>query len=206
MKKYEMEILEINIGIHPTIYNNNKNNKSFHPFFYLKLHRDDIQDFGVLVQYLKIPNIVDLVKNNQIHTYEDNGVEFIEKDKGTFDKEFIKILYFGTGIKTASSSEYLITYNSKEFDPMTLGAFFNRAIPVKGIWLQEKINPMGEKNCMAFCIESIKNLNLKKKKIKSSLNKISNMKMALFKAYKSVNYELYKKGLNKLFSVIFEDL
>ena len=200
---YEMEILEINIGIHPTIYNNNKNNKSFHPFFYLKLHREDIQDFGVIVQYLKIPNIVEL---NQTHIYEDDGVEFIEKDKGTFDKELIKILNFGADVKTASSSEYLITYNSKEFDPMTLGDFFHRAIPVKGIWLQKEIKPKGEKNCMAFCIESIKNLNLKKKKITSSLKKIHNMKMALITANESENFELYKKGLDKLFRVIFEDL
>ena len=59
---------------------------------------------------------------------------------------------------------------------------------------------------MAFCIESIKNLNLKKKKITSSLKKIHNMKMALITANESENFELYKKGLDKLFRVIFEDL
>ena len=40
----------------------------------------------------------------------------------------------------------------------------------------------------------------------SSINKIYNMQMVLFNAYKSENYKLYKKGLDELFKVIFEDI
>ncbi len=140
---YEMNIREIIIAIHPTIYKKNKKiEKSFHPFFYLKLQGNNISDFGVIVQYIKIPPNVE---ENQKHVYEEDGVEFIEKNEEDFENEFRNILYYG-GIKTSSIINYIITYNSSEFEPMNLGDFFIRAIPHKGKWLQENLNPKNQEN------------------------------------------------------------
>ena len=195
-----MDITEIIIGIHPTIYMKNK--KSFHPFFYLKLHRNGIEDFGVIIQYIKIPINVN---ENQKHTYEDDGVEFIEKKENDFENELRNILYYAK-IKTASIKEWIITYKSSEFDPMTLRDFFTRAIPVKGVWLQKDIEPKNlKKSCMGFCIESMKNLNLKKKSIEANKIKIQNMISLLLNDSENENFQLYIKALNELLlKVIFE--
>ena len=201
---YDMEIQEMIVGIHPTIYKKNK--KSFHPFFFLQLFGDDIDDFGVIVQYIKIP---DDVKDNQKHVYEEDGVEFIEKKRKDFENELRLILFNGTGIKIGSLSEWTITYRQKEFsEVMTLGDFFRKAIPVKGFYLQKELNPkVFEKTCIGFCINAIKNLNLSKKKVKSSSKRIMNLKSVLFKVcelVESETYEFYKKGLNILLGIIFE--
>ncbi len=52
---YSMEIDEIYLRIHPIILKNKANNKydkSFHPFFYLRLITEDEEDFRVVVQYI----------------------------------------------------------------------------------------------------------------------------------------------------------
>ena len=65
-----MNVVEIILGVHPTRYMKDSNiNKSFHPFFYLKLDNQDIENFGVVVQYLKVPKNVN---EEQKYLYEEN--------------------------------------------------------------------------------------------------------------------------------------
>ena len=189
---YEMKIREIIIGIHPTIYKKEK--KSFHPFFYLKLYRKDVEIFGVIVQYLKIPPDV---KENQMHVYEEDGVEFIEKYEEDFENELRNIFYY-SNIIIGSLSEWIFTYNNMEFESMTLFEFFKRVIPAKGIWLQKELNPKNQKSCFHFCIDAIKNLNITKKAFKPNEKRIKNLGNALLETSNSENFDLYIKAFIEL--------
>ena len=189
---YEMKIREIIIGIHPTIYKKEK--KSFHPFFYLKLYRKDVEIFGVIVQHLKIPPDV---KENQMHVYEEDGVEFIEKYEEDFENESRNIFYY-SNIIIGSLSEWIFTYNNMEFESMTLFEFFKRVIPAKGIWLQKELNPKAQKSCFHFCIEAIKNLNVTKKDLRPNVKRINNLISVLLKTSNSENFALYNKAFIEL--------
>ena len=157
---YEMPIEEIIFGIHPTIYKEKDENfeNSFHPFFYLRLYNPDSLKFGVIVQYIFVP------KNaTQIHLYEENGVEFIEKTYDVFETE-MRLIFYRINVTIENLSNWVISYNSIEFGPnMKLKNFFEKAIPEKGVFTQDKLKGL-QKTCIEFCIQTIQNLKLKKKK------------------------------------------
>jgi len=69
---------------------NNKLEKSFDPFFYLKLINEDSNDFGVVIQYIVIPKDA---KEEQIHLFEEDREEFIEKPLREFENE-IKLIFY----------------------------------------------------------------------------------------------------------------
>ena len=152
-----MGIGEIILGIHPTIYEK-QNEKSFYPFFYLKLYNPDIENFGVIVQYVFVPK-----EAREVHLYEKNGIEFIEKTYDQFETEMKLIFYRGIGVNIVNLNKWIISYRSLEFNQMTLGNFFHTAIPVKGEYTQDKLKNL-KKKCIEFCINAIRNLNLPKKK------------------------------------------
>lgn len=195
---YSMEIEEIILGIHPTIYKDKKGNfeKSFHPFFYLRLYNPDIENFGVIVQYIFVPKDA-----KQIHLYEKNGVEFIEKTYEVFENE-LRLIFNRINVIISNLSKWVISYKSKEFDSnMTLKKFFEIALPAKGEFTQDKLEGL-KKTCIEFCIQTIQNLKLKKKKAKA-INEIKeNMRSVLEMTKGCKNYGKYVEGFNQLFKVI----
>lgn len=157
---YNMEIEEIILGIHPTIYKdkNEKFENSFHPFFYLRLYNPDLENFGVIVQYIVVPKDA-----KQIHLYEENGVEFIEKTYDVFENE-LRLIFKRINVIITNLSKWVISYKSKEFDSnMTLKKFFEKSLPAKGEFTQDKLKGLKKKKCIEFCIQTIQNLKLKKK-------------------------------------------
>ena len=196
---FEMPIEEIIFGIHPTVYGKNYE-KSFHPFFYLKLHNEDIEDFGVVVQYIFVPEDT---KEEQLHLYEKDGIEFIEKVFDDFDRELKLIFYRATEDNILNLSKWVISYKSFDIARMTLGQFFQIAIPKKGEYLQNYLKNL-KKTCIEFCIKTIVRLNLPKKKAKAIEPIKSNMQKALKLAKDSKNYKKYEEGFNALFNLITE--
>ena len=196
---YNMEIQEIIFGIHPTFYGEKKEN-SFHPFFYLKLFNPEIEDFGVIIQYIYVPKSA---KNDQLHLYEENGIEFIEKQYEDFDRELKLIFYRAIKKDLLSLSKWIISYKSSEIGKMNLREFFQKTIPEKGEYLQDFLVGL-KKTCFDFCINSISRLNLKKKNAKA-INEIkTNMKKVLNLTKNSKNYQKYVDAFNKLFNTISE--
>ena len=194
-----MNIVEIILGVHPTRYiKDSKLNKSFHPFFYLKLDSEDIENFGVVVQYLKVPEDVD---EEQKHLYEENGVEFIEKQYEDFENELKIIFSYVENMNIPNIDNYLIKFNCLDFDRMTLGDFFKTAIPEKGIWVQNEINPL-DRSCFAFCKNTLEAINIRKKK-KNSIKEIkNNLKNVIDKAKGAKYYDKYVEGFEILFDSI----
>lgn len=134
--------------------------KNFHPFFYLRLYNPYIENFGVIVQYIVVPKDA-----TQIHLYEINGVEFIEKTYDVFENE-MRLIFYRINVAIENLSKRVISYKSIEFGPnMTLKKFFEKAIPEKGVFTQDKLKGL-QKTCIEFCIQTIQNLKLKKKKQK----------------------------------------
>ena len=195
-----MNVVEIILGVHPTRYWTDSNlNKSFHPFFYLKLDNEDSEDFGVVVQYLKVPNNVITEKQN--HLYEENGVEFIEKKYYDFENELKIIFSYAENMNIPNIDNYLIKFNCFDFDRMTLGDFFKTSIPEKGIWVQNKINPL-DRSCFAFCKNTLEAIKIRKKK-KNSIKEIkNNLKSVIDKAKGAKYYEKYVEGFKILFNSI----
>ena len=139
-------------------------------------------------------------KKNQVHLYEDNGIEFIEKTYDVFEEE-LKLIY-ANGIEEyiPSLSKWIISFKSMEFDRMTLREFFEKAIPDKGEYKQEYLKGL-KKTCFDFCINTIERLELKKKP--NSIKDIkSNMEKGLNKAKGSKHFNDYQKAFNRLFSII----
>ena len=190
-----MGIEEIIFGIHPTIYGERRE-KSFHPFFYLRLYNPDIENFGVIVQYAVVPK-----EAKQVHLYEKNGIEFIEKTYDDFETEMKLIFHRGIGVDIINLNKWVISYKSLEIPRMTLEDFFERAIPKKGEYTQDKLKKL-KKTCIEFCINVINNLNLPKKKARA-INEIkTNMERVLRMAKGAKHYENYVKSFNYLFEVI----
>jgi hypothetical protein len=150
---YVMPIEEIIFGIHPTIYKkkNGDFEKSFHPFFYLRLYNEDSENFGVIVQYIVVPEDADAT---QIHLYEKNGVEFIEKTYDVFENE-MRLIFYRINVTIENLSKWVISYKSIEFGPnMTLKNFFEKAIPEKGVFTQDKLKGL-QKTCIEFCTKNV---------------------------------------------------
>ena len=199
---YSMQIYEIYLCIHPTVYldkNKNKLEKSFHPFFYLKLITEDSDDFGVVVQYNVIPRGA---KEEQIHLFEKDGVEFIEKPFREFENEIKLIFYRGVG-HMIKIEDYTIKYASYQFEnqKMTLGEFFRKAIPEKGIWLQKYLMGL-QKNCFEFCINTINKIGVNKKSERAIEKVKKNIKKIIDAAKDSKYYEKYVQGFENLFNTI----
>ena len=197
-----MQIYEIYLCIHPTVYLDKKNNKlekSFHPFFYLKLINEDSNDFGVVVQYIVIPKDA---KKEQIHLFEEDGVEFIEKPFREFENEIKLIFYRGIG-HVINIEDYTIKYASYQFENknMTLGEFFQKAIPEKGIWLQKYLMGL-KKNCFEFCINTINKIGVHKKRERAIKKVKRNIEKIIDGAKNSKNYERYVQGFENLFNAI----
>ena len=199
-KLYNMEIQEIIFGIHPTFYGEKLEEKSFHPFFYLNLFNDEIEGFGVVIHYIYVPKSV---KNEQLHLYEENGIEFIEKQYEEFETELKLIFNRAIQIPLVSLSKWIISYKPVEFGQMNLRQFFQKTIPVKGEYNQDFLKNL-QKTCFDFCINSISRLNLKKKKAKA-INEIkTNMESVLNNTKDSKHYKKYVDAFNKLFTTISE--
>ena len=198
---FEMGIEEIILGVLPTFYKkDNKFEKSFHPFFYLRLENDDIEDFGVIVQYLVVPKDA---KSDQIHLYEKDGIEFIEKTYSDFENEFKLIFKHGADEYIMNIRKYIISFSSLQFNRMTLGQFFELAIPKKGEWVQSNLKGL-KKTCFDFCMSAIENVNVKKKK-KNSIREVkSNLKKLIEKSKGAKYYDHYNKKFEELFNVITE--
>ena len=201
---FSMDVEELILGVHPTLYKKDKKDskyhKSFHPFFYLKLYNEDIENFGVIVQYLKVPEDV---REDQHHLYEENGIEFIEKNFDRFEIEFKTIFYKVENLNIYNIYDFIIRFSSSQFDRMNLGDFFLRAIPERGIWLQDKLKGL-KKTCFDFCKNTIENLNVRKKK-KDSIKKIKdNLAQIIKRAENEKYYDKYVEGFEALFNAISE--
>ena len=198
---FSMNIEEIILGVHPTFYKKGeKCHKSFHPFFYLKLFNEDIENFGVIVQYLKVPKDV---LEEQHHLYEKNGVEFIEKNYDEFENELKLIFDNVEGLNMLNISNYIITFSSSQFDKMTLGDFFLKAIPEREEWTQDKLKGF-KKTCFDFCRNTIEKLNVKKKKKKAIEKTKNNLANMIDIAKDEKYYDKYKEGFEALFNNISE--
>ena len=196
----KMNIIEINLGIHLTLIENSKN-KSFHPFFFIKLNNP--KKIGVIIQYIKLSK----EEKKLTHLYEEDGVEYLEISNSDFIKEYTQ------RIKKISKSDllvddWLINYNSCELGNITLEQFFNKIIPKKGEWAQKKLNPKTH-GCIHFTIESIKKLGIKKdeieiKPIKERMRKVlDNIRLESTNDKKKILlYQKYEEAFNELFKVI----
>ena len=193
-----MKIIDINFGIHQTkiTSGSNKGNISFHPFFYVKLNNK--KDIGVIIQYLKIEE----QSHNLTHLWEENGVEYLEKNKKKFELEYLNFIKKVSEIDLFID-DWLINYNIYDLQDVqitTLRDLFNKIIPKKGIWLQNKLNPLTH-GCIHFCIEAIKNLGIKKKK-----NQIKEIKERMRKVLDFTKnqkyYQNYCNGFKELFKEI----
>ena len=186
------------LGIHPTFYEDKegKREKSFHPFFYLKLYNEDNQEFGVIVQFINTQG----AENEQVHLYEKNGVEFIEKNYSDFETE-LKLIFRRIIRETITNiNQWLICFKSFEIPKLTLADFFKTALPEKGEFVQEKLRGL-QKTCVHFCILAVQRLGLRKKaksieKVKSKMEKVLN------EAKGAKSYNRYVEGFNTLFQVI----
>ena len=191
-----MNVIDVSLGIHKTrILANNVNNGniSFHPFFYVNLKNKN--NIGVIIQYINSKGN----NNKSIHLWEENGVEYLEKNNLDFE---IQYLYF---IKEVSENDlqinkWLIKYDIIDLGKITLRQFFEKIIPVKGIWLQKNLHPL-KHGCIHFCIDAIKNLGIKKEneEIESVKERMKNV----LKLTENQNYyEKYNEGFNALFDAI----
>lgn len=198
---YNMEIEEIILGIHPTIYKdkNEKFENSFHPFFYLRLYNPDLENFGVIVQYIVVPKDA-----TQIHLYEENGVEFIEKTYDVFENE-LRLIFKRINVIITNLSKWVISYKSREFGPnMTLKNFFEKALPTKGEFTQDKLKGL-KKNMYWILYSNYTKFEVKKKRAKA-INEIKeNMRSVLEKTKGCKYYDKYVKGFNQLFKVISDE-
>ena len=202
-----MKIERILFGIHPTLYKKDMSQKSFHPFFYLELNNEYVENFGVVVQYVKVPD--DIKTKNQVHFYEE--IEFIEKIYSDFENE-LKNIFNLAGIKEIFKgiSEWIIklSLDKSESESMTLKNFFEKTIE-KNEYLQEFImnkDNSKRKTCFDFCCNTIQRLEVKKKK-KEALKTIkSNMEKALILAKGANFYDKYLEGFNEIFNLITEKI
>ena len=198
---YSMQIYEIYLCIHPTVYLDkitNELDKSFHPFFYLKLITEDSNDFGVVVQYIILPKNA---KNEQIHLFEDDGVEFIEKPYREFENE-IKLIFYRGYKRIIHIDDYSIKYLAQnQFNNMTFGDFLHKAIPEKGIWLQKYLKGL-KKNCFEFCINTINKIGVNKKRQRAIEKVKKNIKKIIDDAKDSEHYDKYLQGFENLFNAI----
>ena len=166
----------------------------------MRLINKDEEDFGVVVQYIVVPNDA---KREQIHLYEPDGVEFIEKSFGDFETE-TKYIFYHAIEHSININDYIIRYSSKNFENMTLGEFFQKAIPIKGIWLQRYLIGL-RKNCFEFCISTINKFGVQKKK-KTSIERIKrNIREIIDTAQDSKHYQRYVEGFENLFRTITEN-
>lgn len=130
---------------------NEKFENSFHPFFYLKLYNLDSENFGVIVQYIVVPKDA-----TQIHLYEENGVEFIEKTYDVFENE-LRLIFKRINVIITNLSKWVISYKSREFGPnMTLKNFFEKALPTKGEFTQDKLKGLKKKHVLNFVFKLYK--------------------------------------------------
>ena len=191
-----MPIVKISIGMHMTKIPKKPENEniSFHPFFFLELKNR--HKIGVIVQYLIIPE----EQKHLTHLWEEDGVEYLEKPKSTFSKEYVRMI-IKTGTKDLCIDDWLIDYTSLEFGNMNLRQFFEKIIPIKGEWIQKKLN-IKNHACIHFTIESIKNLGIKKDKDEIEPVKERMMKNFLGLAKNQKNYDLFEKGFNQLFNTL----
>ena len=168
-------------------------------FFYLKLINEDSNDFGVVVQYIVIPKDA---KKEQIHLFEEDGVEFIEKPFREFENEIKLIFYRGIG-HMINIEDYTIKYASYQFENknMTLGEFFQKAIPEKGIWLQKYLMGL-KKNCFEFCINTINKIGVHKKRERAIEKVKRNIKKIIDDAKNSKYYESHVQGPENPFNSI----
>ena len=75
----------------------------------------------------------------------------------------MRLIFKRINVTITNLSKWVISYKSKEFKSnMTLKNFFEKAIPTKGVFTQDKLKGL-KKKCIEFCIQTIQNLNLKKK-------------------------------------------
>lgn len=89
----KMNIIEINLGIHLILIEKSKN-KSFHPFFFIKLNNP--KKIGVIIQYIKLSK----EEKKLTHLYEEDGVEYLEISNSDFIKEYTQ------RIKKISKSDF----------------------------------------------------------------------------------------------------
>lgn len=199
---YSMNIDEINLGILPTMYKkkDGKFEPSFHPFFYLGLENEEEENFGVVVQYLVVPKDA---REEQIHLYEEDGVEFIEKPFKEFENETKIIFHTATGI-IFNINDFIVKYKSSQFQRMNLGEFFHKAIPEKGVWLQRNLMKL-QKTCFEFCMSTIKNIGVKKKKKKAIENTKKCIRKMINKSQNAKYYDKYVQDFERLFDEITED-
>lgn len=196
----KMKIIEVLFGIHITTIggkSKEKGEKSFHPFFYIKLKNK--KNIGVIVQYIILPKDD---KNIQTHLVEKEGIEYLEKSWSDFEKEY---LCFISKVSKESLvvSDWVINYDSidlNEINVCTLRDFFILINPQSGEWIQSKLKPLTH-GCIHFCIDAINKLGIKKDKeeIKDVKNR---MKKVLDQVKNSSHYQDYQKGFNNLFNCI----
>ena len=191
-----MKIIDVSIGIHITKIFSNNNNKgdfSFHPFFYVNLK--NINNIGVIIQYIK-PKLKNI---NSTHFFEEDGVEYLEKNNEDFEIEYLNLIKKVSKIDHLIN-KWLIKYDNFDLGQITLREFFNKIIPQKGKWLQKKLNPL-KHGCIHFCIDAIKNLGIKKERREILLVK-SRMKKVLELTENQKYYKKYVEGFNALFDAI----
>lgn len=197
---YSMDINEIYLGIIPTMYKkDNKFEPSFHPFFYLELPNEENEHFGVVVHFIVVPKDA---KKEQVHLYEEDGVEFIEKSFDELNNEIKLIFYRATG-EVFNINDYTVKYNSKQFQKMTLGEFFQKAIPEKGEWLQRYFTGL-QKTCFEFCMSTIQRVGVHKKKKKTIEKTKANIRKIIDRARDAKYYDRYVKAFEALFDIITE--
>ena len=87
---------------------------------------------------------------------------------------------------------------------MTLGIFFQKSIPEKGIWLQRELIGL-RKSCFEFCISTINKIRVPKKK-KTTIAKIKEKIREIIDIAKNLKeYEKYVEGFENLFRTITEN-
>ena len=163
------------------------------------LPNEEDESFGVIVQYIVVPKDAN---DEQIHLYEENGIEFIEKSFKEFQDEIKLIFYTATG-DVFIINDYTVKYNSKQFQKMTLGEFFHRAIPEQGVWLQKYLFKM-QKTCFEFCMNTIQKIGVNKKKKKAIEVTKKNIKEIIDKSKNAKYYDRYAFAFEQLFDAITE--
>ena len=151
---------------------------------------DNEEEIGLVIQYLKLNK--DELENT--HMYE--GIEYLEKDYQMFEAELINI--FKNINVEFIGSKYLIPYNITN---MNLRNFFKKIMPNQNEWTQKNFN-IKNHACIDFCINALRNLNLKRK-TKSNIEKYKKYIFKIIEKEKeSKYYEKYKKGFERLFELL----
>ena len=115
----------------------------------------------------------------------------------------IKLIFYRATGEVFNINDYTVKYNSKQFQKMTLGEFFQKAIPEKGEWLQRYLIGL-QKTCFEFCMSTIQRVGVRKKKKKTIEKTKANIRKIIDRARDAKYYDRYVKAFEALFDIITE--